>query len=84
VYAGHRWAEASIPALRQILRHLFVGDDPQIALRAAAARRTVVPSYGYAAVNTIVEDRLATVPDKYKHDPHELLRELYGKFHGPF
>ena len=80
VYAGHRWAEASIPALRRVMRTIFAGDDPQVAARAKSARHTMHTNYGYDAVNSIVEDKLALVPDKYKHDPHELLRELYGAY----
>ena len=79
VYAGHRWAEASIPSLREILRKLFENADPEISKRAAAARRTM-QAYGYAAINEIVEAQLADVPAKYIHDPHERLRELYEDF----
>ena len=79
VYAAHRWAEASVPELRKVMRILYTNTDPRIAQRAKAARATM-RHYGYKEVNDIVESRLALVPEKYTVDPHGKLRDFYEDF----
>eukprot|EP01052_Picozoa_sp_SAG31_P022391 SAG31_NODE_1779_length_7293_cov_39.850153_4_plen_460_part_00 len=63
LYNGHRWAAASIPELRNLLRQMFNRrgkSDPEIAARAARGKQTVRARYNRQTVGAQVWSNLHT------------------------
>eukprot|EP01027_Heterolobosea_sp_BB2_P007105 GEZU01010611.1.p1 GENE.GEZU01010611.1~~GEZU01010611.1.p1 ORF type:complete len:753 (+),score=147.23 GEZU01010611.1:110-2368(+) len=62
-YKGHMWAQASVPHLRKIMRHVFNNRD-EARVKGKKARQHLIKNFSPEVVSNIIIERLRSIEEK--------------------